>query len=599
MHVQKSRSGPQPSGSTPDLCQHSRKPSSQPASPRSPASRTSRHARHYSTSVATTTTSNLYQGFDQDSSIDRPVPSLTPRTNTSLSEMEMRLHRLRSQVAYLQDENQRLSRLSASASSLASQQTLDTTAQTASEESRKVLPFTEVGDDEETRCFDLCRWIRGTGPKTDILYRRHLLSANEPITSPLFRLRRPAAASELLQKYSGFEQPIAHFMDEHRALDPFKPYVLSSAHELPCSPGIAVVNDQATQNLPPLAAEEYMAHVSRLTYLVRMLHHIDIADQVFLSDPRTHMLLDLVLDLEASITLPRIDFLRQHALTIRAMRGGSVDTASSLSSESRGSKAAERPESDYVIGNILDWPPADASAPVEQSPVGADPEHIRHMARAISPHPDFRGSRSEISVRNKCSSVSSRVSEDTGGQILGDKLRPDTEFYAANGIDPPSSQRRSKNPFDPPVPMVETGRSQQRRSRNPFDPPLHAANTSEESVALNGNPAISQFAPSPSSPLPLPVPVERALCKSPDTRCSDPSLSLQFDPKLHPVVGPRSMEVSPTPPLYQMASFSGSTINKPSVPSLHSKGSSGFSQKLRRKAISIPHPLLPSPVSNE
>ncbi|KAJ2864433.1 hypothetical protein FB639_005203, partial [Coemansia asiatica] len=482
--------------------------------------------------------------------------------------------------------------------------TLDTTATTQKKTPSEQQQNSESASEDESRSFDLCRWIRGTGPKTDILYRRHLLSANEPITSPLFRLRRPAAVSELLQKYSEFEQPIADFMAEHKSLDQFKPYVLSSAHELPCSPGVTVVNDQATMNLPPLAAEEYMAHISRLTYLVRALHYVDIADPVFLSDPRTHLLLDLVLDLESSITLPRIDFLRQHALTIQAMRGDSVRSNGLLTSGSHASNATQdnRPESDYVVGNALEWP-FDASAPVHNSPgSSADLEHIRHMARAISPHPDFRASALS-------DDASGRISEDTGGQILGDKLRPDTEFYIANGIEPLGSQRSSKNPFDLPLPKAEDRNmaagslagscsKSPRISKNPFDPPQSLAkNTSEESVAFNGNPAISQFSP----PLPLlhPPPLPALVpCSSSDIHVSD--LSLQFDPKLHPVVGPRSMEVSPTPPLYQKSSFSGSTINKLPPSSLRSKGSSGFSQKLlRRKAASTPHPLLPSPVSNE
>ncbi|KAJ2705895.1 hypothetical protein FB645_002079 [Coemansia sp. IMI 203386] len=611
MHIQKNSLAPQASGSTPDLFRSSCKPSSQPASPHSPVSRANKHARHYSASTSTASNTNtassahgpygaknLYQGFDQDSCIAKSVSNPTPPSNTSLSEMEMRLHRLRSQVACLQDENRRLSRLSAS--SLASQQTLDTTQQMPDEQQQQNEIALEY---ENNRGFDLCRWIRGTGPKTDVLYRRHLLSSNEPITSPLFRLRRPAVVSELLQKYSEFEQPIAEFMAEHKSLDPLKPYVLSSAHEMPCSAGVTVVNDHATQNLPPLAAEEYMTHVSRLTYLVRTLHYIDIADPVFLSDPRTHLLLDLVLDLESSFTLPRVDFLRQHALTIQAMRGDSNNnnyngTDSSISSRSYRTNIMDRPESDYVIGNALESP-ADASAPVQPSPISTDLEHIRHMARAISPHPDFRSCRSEASARSKNASLSSHVSEDTGGQILGDKLRPDTEFYIANGIEPPSSPRRSKNPFDPPLPQAETSaaaesfinskaNSSQRRSKNPFDPPLSETNASQESVAFNGNPAISQFVP----PVPALVP------GNPPDNCAS-GMNLNFDPKLHPVVGPRSMEVSPTPPLYQKASFSGSTINKQPPPSLHSKGSSGFSQKLRRKAVSVPHPLLPSPVSNE
>ncbi|KAJ1721514.1 hypothetical protein LPJ53_003974 [Coemansia erecta] len=601
MRVQKDKLGSQASDSMPDLTQTSYKPASQQLSPRSPMSALSKHTRHYSASTASSAQNtqgiNLYQGFDQDSRISsRPARvSDTPQTSSaSVSEMEMRLHQLHSQVARLQEENWRLS--GHSSSSFASQLTLDT----------QNLGDQQKGLPADDRGFDLCRWIRGTSPKTEILYRRHLLSVNEPITSPLFRLRRPAVVSELLQKYAEFERPVAQFMDEHKSLDSFKPYVLNDAHTLPCVPGVAPVNDHATQHLPPLAAEEYMAHVSRLTYLVRTLHAIDIADPVFLSDPRTHLLLDMVMDLEQTFTLPRVDFLRKHALTMQAMN------ASSQFSDSR-SNLRDRPESDYVIGDAQNW-----SKGAEALPKGEDKgqnatgyEHIRHMARAISPHPDFRSSTSTANdmANTNFPKDSPSCATNDASDILGDKLRPDSEFYAANGIQKP--KRISKNPFDPPFAAEHAGSSNaaaavattqsapssrgpsdraKRRSKNPFDPPPSPpANASEESVVAN-DPNVSQFGP---SPIAIPDTVAET---SKDSDVADPAL--HFDPKLHPVLGPRSMDVSPTPPLYQKTSFSGTTINQQSMPNLKSKGS-GFSQLLRRKAVPVPHPLLPSPVSND
>ncbi|KAJ2396293.1 hypothetical protein GGI05_001189 [Coemansia sp. RSA 2603] len=562
----------------------------------------SKHMRHNSASTASSAQNihgtNLYQGFDQDSHISsRPARNsdTPPPSSASVSEMEMRLHQLHNQVARLHEENWRLS--GHSNASFASQLTLDTH---NLGDQQKALPTDERG-------FDLCRWIRGTSPKTEILYRRHLLSANEPITSPLFRLRRPAAVSELLQKYAEFERPVAHFMDEHKSLDSFKPYVLNDAHTLPCVPGVTPVNDHATQHLPPLAAEEYMAHVSRLTYLVRTLHAIDIADPVFLSDPRTHLLLDLVMDLEQTFTLPRVDFLRKHALTMQAMNG------SSQFSDSR-SNLRDRPESDYVIGDAQNWSKGAEALPKREDAKQNETEyeHIRHMARAISPHPDFRSSTSTANdMPNTFQKDSPSCATNDASDILGDKLRPDSEFYAANGIEKP--KRASKNPFDPPLATESTrssnavaaaaitqsapssrgpsGDAAKRRTKNPFDPPSSpAANASEESVVTN-DPNLSQFGTSPAK-------IPETVSETPNNTSDVTDRALHFDPKLHPVLGPRSMSVSPTPPLYQKTSFSGTTINQQSMPNLKSKGS-GFSQLLRRKAVPVPHPLLPSPVSND
>ncbi|KAJ2722062.1 hypothetical protein GGI07_003549, partial [Coemansia sp. Benny D115] len=122
-------------------------------------------------------------------------------------------------------------------------------------------------------------------------------------------------------------------------------------------------------------------------------------------------------------------------------------------------------------------------------------------------------------------------------------------------------------------------------SLNPFDPPAIA---STDTVSMN-NSDLKQFG-SQTTAVPEPT-VEQP----PQQEETEENISARYDPKLHPVVGPRSMEVSPTPPLYNVVSEKEGNASQKT---LHSKGS-GFSQRLWRKAVPVPHPLLPSPVPNE
>ncbi|KAJ1957600.1 hypothetical protein EC988_000747 [Linderina pennispora] len=270
----------------------------------------------------------------------------------SLDQMQHRLYELQFQVDYLSEQNRRLSRHHNSTDSA---RTLDGD-----------VPTDSLGDLDKPR-FDFCKWFRTPGPKTEVLYRRHLKSVTEPITSPLFRLTKPARVADLLDTYQQHEAPMAEFMNNHRTVDVFQKYVLEDARRLPTEPQIADLHDQTTEHLPPLAAEEYRSHVSRLSYLMRSLHAIEIADPVFLNDPRTHLLLDLVFDLEQAFTLPRIDFLRCHASTIRAMN--ETSPVHHHSSRLRFGYAAR------------DW---DYSA----VPMRPEFEHIRLRANAIPRYPD-------------------------------------------------------------------------------------------------------------------------------------------------------------------------------------------------------------------
>ncbi|KAI7820909.1 hypothetical protein BX661DRAFT_188780 [Kickxella alabastrina] len=214
-----------------------------------------------------------------------------------------------------------------------------------------------IGQDSN---LNLCRWICGTNPKTDILYRRHILSTTTPITSPLFRLHRPTKVTELLDKYTEFiDRPISSFMGEHSSLDTFKP--------LPRSPQSILVNDRATHYLPPLVAEEYAGHVSRLSYLVRSLHAIEVADPVFLSDPRTHLLLDL-------FTLPRVDLLRAHAQNIQEMEK-QKQQQQPPSHHIHRPEALDRP-SRLDIGDALSWVWNAQTSSGPQSEISSEFDHV-------------------------------------------------------------------------------------------------------------------------------------------------------------------------------------------------------------------------------
>ncbi|KAJ2714537.1 hypothetical protein H4R19_001674 [Coemansia spiralis] len=201
-------------------------------------------------------------------------------------------------------------------------------------------------------------------------------------------------------------------MTEHASLGPFMPYVIDSGHNLPASPDIVPVNDPATQSLPPLAAAEYTMHISRLTYMVRSLQAIKAADPGFLSQTPVHLLLDLVMDLEQKFTLPRVDFLRGHASTIRAM---GVHTYG----------AHESRDASCIVGRAdagwdAQYPPQSAMATVE---------HIKDMACAVSRARHAKSSTSAITHDGQSSAgvLSSHPTHDTS--VLGDRLMPDGAFW--------------------------------------------------------------------------------------------------------------------------------------------------------------------------
>ncbi|KAJ2848033.1 hypothetical protein IWW36_003536 [Coemansia brasiliensis] len=255
--------------------------------------------------------------------------------------------------------------------------------------------------------FDVCRWANKSDPKPAVLYRKHAVNDGRPRPSPLFKLNRPAQVAELLHLHAQNEQPISDFMASHPSLNSFECYTRSDANLLPKSPKVAPVHDASTEHLPPLAAEEYAMHISRLTYLMRSLQAIESADPGFLSQTRVHLLLDLMLDLEQTFTLPRIDFLRQHAKTVQAM-GNRYGTSES--------------GFNCIVGRPQHW--------IHSAPsVSPNVHHISHMAHAIPRHPHFRHSSADTSrVATTKNQASSRITHDSS--ILGNKLRPDSGFCA-------------------------------------------------------------------------------------------------------------------------------------------------------------------------
>ncbi|KAJ2745102.1 hypothetical protein GGI20_002435 [Coemansia sp. BCRC 34301] len=427
----------------------------------------------------------------------------------SFGELHARLLQLQGQVSHLQSENQRLSRLSTGGySSL----TLDEESEEGDchgiDRTQRLDALKDVDDASR---FDLCRWIRGPAggtapptPKHRVLHRRHVSTpGGKPARPPPLRLDRPAAVSELLSKHSDYAQSIGEFMTCYSPMAPFKPYTLDGAHDMPACPGVALINDQATKHLPPLAGEEYATHISRISYLIRALHSIELADPEFLSNPRVNMLVDLVLNLEQSLTLPRVDFLRRHAETIHAM-----------SVHAQQHRQTTKTDTEYVVGDAetLCWglqpetaTTAVASARLEKSPT--DPRHIGHMARAIPRHPDFRNSHKRDTNLNTAANDDVSSHAATSDLILGDRLK------ASNAI------------------CLKTQSQDSDDSAKALAKPLASALAIASTTGFRRADARS-----------LDVDAYRQ-CKgmSPDN-----AIAAGFDPKLHPVVGPRSMDVSPT-----------------------------------------------------
>ncbi|KAJ2011796.1 hypothetical protein GGI14_006040, partial [Coemansia sp. S680] len=454
-------------------------------------------------------TDNINQGFDQYGLIAANELSTRTLSNSdgSFDELHTRLLQLQGQVVYLQRENRRLSHLSNggySSLTLDEESDIDNTPDICSEQKADKL-----GESDAVR-FDLCRWIRGPGgtvapsPKPRALHRRQVSSPNgKSVKSPPLRLSRPAAVSELLGKHSDYTQSIGEFMSRYTTMTPFKPYTLEGAHDMLNTPGVALINDQATQYLPPLAGEEYATHISRISYLIRALHSIELADPEFLTNPRVNMLVDLVLDLEQSLTLPRIDFLRRHSETVHAM---------SVHAQQR--RLPAKTDTEYVVGDAetLCWglqpevsTMAVVSARLERSP--ADPRHLDHMARAIPRHPDFRNSSTRATNVNAAADDHSSSRAATSNLILGDRLKPSSALY-------PKAQSKASNDS---VDAIGKGFAPQS---------ANAAVSSSRTMdvqSLDAN-ALRQY----------------------QILTPDSATAAGFDPKLHPVVGPRAMDVSPT-----------------------------------------------------
>ncbi|KAJ2451341.1 hypothetical protein EV183_003669 [Coemansia sp. RSA 2336] len=324
---------------------------------------------------------------------------------------------------------------------------------------------------------DVSNLVSKSNTKPPVLYRKHAVNDGRLRPSPLFKLNRPAQVAELLHLHAHDEQPISDFMASHPSLDSFECYTRSDAHLLPKSPEIAPVHDFSTEHLPPLAAEEYAAHISRLTYMMRSLQAIENADPGFLSQTRVHLLLDLMLDLEQTFTLPRIDFLRQHAKTVHAMNNHNGTSESGF---------------DCVVGRPHRW--------IHSAPsVSPNVHHISHMTHAIPRHPNFRHSsagtsRAATATATANNHAPSRVTHDSS--ILGDKLRPDSGFCSE-----PLENARS---------FAVNG-----QLLSPIN-------------SIDSNLGLGQFGDSDK--------------QQPMAYIAPATFT---DPKLHPVVGPRSMEVAP------------------------------------------------------
>ncbi|KAJ2682385.1 hypothetical protein IWW39_006023 [Coemansia spiralis] len=495
-------------------------------------SRTSRKSQESGSS-----TGNTNQGFDNYDLVATNELSARTLSNSdeSLDELRTRLLQLQGQVVYLQNENRRLSILSNggySSPTLDEESDNDDTPDISFE--RKL---DKLNESDRSR-FDLCRWIRGPGgtttqePKLRALHRRHASTPSGRPAKPPLRLCRPAAVSELLGKHSGYTQSIGEFMSRYTTMTPFKPYTLEGAHDMPAMPGVALINDLATQHLPPLAGEEYAGHVSRISYLIRALHSIELADPEFLANPRVNMFVDLVLDLEQSLTLPRIDFLRRHSETIQAMN-----------IHARQQRLRTKTDTEYVIGDAetLCWglqpdalEMALVSARTEKTL--ADPRHIGHMARAIPRHPDFRNSDKRDAKTDATTNESSSNRVAPSELILGDRLKPSRAFY----LESPSAT--DSKLVDVTVSEIES---------------------SSANVAANRSFSMDAQSPDNSA-------LRQYQVMSPDS-----AIAAGFDPKLHPVVGPRSMDVAPT---LQIS-------NNRSMPLLlYAQASTRYSQRLRHQA---------------
>ncbi|KAJ2614733.1 hypothetical protein EV177_001912 [Coemansia sp. RSA 1804] len=329
----------------------------------------------------------------------------------------------------------------------------------------EALLRTPSSDNEQHAAwFDLCGWIRrpknavtvspalsatainGNNRKPHVLYRRSKSHVSEKPSNigqlgqeDTFKSRPsdatiqpkkpncPDEIAKLLDEFSGNCGLIASFMNKNEALmEPLMPYVLEDAHFMSSRPGIVLLSDPTSQHLPPLAAEEYAAHISRITYFVRALQALEAADPGYLSNPYSRLLLDLLIDLEHAITLPRIEFLRRHAETVHAM-----GAASAQQNEQKSSSV-------LAIGNGDEWIDPDSEWNVQ---------HMLRVAQAIPRRPSYHNSNEEISRLNKRMAIvdSPPALSTCEGSILGDRLWPDSN------LPPDGVIETSKDPLIAPI----------------------------------------------------------------------------------------------------------------------------------------------------
>ncbi|KAJ2398982.1 hypothetical protein GGI23_002924 [Coemansia sp. RSA 2559] len=306
-----------------------------------------------------------------------------------------------------------------------------------------ILRQASGNDEQHGDRLDLCRWIRhpksnavppvisavtsnDSGRKPNFIYRRNKSQVSErpsnltqqktgdtfkTVASDTTIQPKPSCPTEIAKLLSELSKEcglISSFMSENEdSMEPLMQYVLEDAHFMPSSPCVVAVNDQTAQYLPPLAAEEYAAHISRITYFVRTLQALEAADPGYLSNPHARLLIELLFDLERAITLPRVDFLRRHAETVHAMH--------TVHNHPR----AQQSDTILAIGNADEWIDLDTDMSAQR---------ILNMARSIPRHPDLRSSTANTSQRNRQRGMAGFLPGQStcDGSILGDRLRPDS-----------------------------------------------------------------------------------------------------------------------------------------------------------------------------
>ncbi|KAI9500427.1 hypothetical protein BX070DRAFT_60203 [Coemansia spiralis] len=403
-----------------------------------------------------------------------------------------------------------------------------------------ILQDIQSESEQQVLWFNLCSRIRrsknsntfaeGSSPKPKTLHRHsksHVSAKSSNVESA--KPDCPTEMSKLLSEFSKNCEPIAAFMERNeQSMVPFMKYTLDDAHTMPSKPGIVPVNDQTARCLPPLAAEEYANHISRISYFVRVLQVLETADSSYLTNPHTRLLIDLLLNLERTITLPRVDFLRRHAETIQAMSAahainnpGNIDTV-------------------YAVGSADDWANLENSRSLSRD---LSAQHIAHMAQAIPRHPDFRNSTANTSQKGKRMGIIATFPDQSTceNSILGNRLQPEGGFRESGLIaagDELSGLHFSKS--DSAINNFKSVKDKNSEESNNINISILDMDVGEFTKTVASKQSESRV----------------SLASTPEL------ISEQFHPKLHPVVGPRSMEVLERSPVANSSATPYATFPK-------------------------------------